>query len=82
MERENIEYIGISVLILCSIIISTIISGGSYIVGVKQPDIEKVSIYECGFEPFGNPRVPFSVIFFLVGILFLVFDLEISFIFP
>ena len=59
--------------------------GGPYWVlfwGVKQPDIEKVSAYECGFEPFGNPRVPFSVKFFLVWILFLVFDLEISFIFP
>ena len=46
-------------LILCSIIISTIISGGSYIVGVKQPDIEKVSAYECGFEPFGKPKGAF-----------------------
>ncbi len=41
------------------IIISTIISGGSCNVGVKQPDIGKGSSYECGFEPFGNPRVPF-----------------------
>nr|YP_008592461.1 NADH dehydrogenase subunit 3 [Hymeniacidon sinapium]AGP04999.1 NADH dehydrogenase subunit 3 [Hymeniacidon sinapium]QRG31975.1 NADH dehydrogenase subunit 3 [Pseudosuberites sp. CY-2021] len=76
------EFLGIFVLILFSITLSTIISGASYIVGVKQPDSEKVSVYECGFDPFGSSRVPFSVKFFLVGILFLIFDLEISFLFP
>nr|YP_001648539.1 NADH dehydrogenase subunit 3 [Iotrochota birotulata]ABW83874.1 NADH dehydrogenase subunit 3 [Iotrochota birotulata] len=80
--EENMEFWGIFWLILCSIVLSTIISGASYIVGVKQPDIEKVSVYECGFDPFGSSRVPFSVKFFLVGILFLIFDLEISFLFP
>ena len=78
----NIEFLGIFILILCSYILSALISGASYIVGVKQPDIEKVSVYECGFDPFGSSRVPFSVKFFLVGILFLIFDLEISFLFP
>lgn len=76
----NIEFLG--VLILCSIIISIIVFGASYIVGVKLPDIEKVSVYECGFDPFGSSRVPFSVKFFLIGILFLIFDLEISYLFP
>nr|YP_010426363.1 NADH dehydrogenase subunit 3 [Terpios hoshinota]USL48477.1 NADH dehydrogenase subunit 3 [Terpios hoshinota] len=76
------EFIGVFMLILLSIILSTIISGASYIVGVKLPDSEKVSVYECGFDPFGSSRVPFSVKFFLVGILFLIFDLEISFLFP
>ena len=76
------EFLGIFVLILFSITLSTIISGASYIVGVKLPDSEKVSVYECGFDPFGSSRVPFSVKFFLVGILFLIFDLEISFLFP
>ena len=41
-----------------------------------------MSVYECGFDPFESSRVPFSVKFFLVGILFLIFDLEISFLFP
>ena len=76
------EFLGIFLLILFSVILSTIISGASYIVSVKQPDSEKVSVYECGFDPFGSSRVPFSVKFFLVGILFLIFDLEISFLFP
>nr|YP_010596886.1 NADH dehydrogenase subunit 3 [Cliona patera]WAK85280.1 NADH dehydrogenase subunit 3 [Cliona patera]WAK85294.1 NADH dehydrogenase subunit 3 [Cliona patera]WAK85308.1 NADH dehydrogenase subunit 3 [Cliona patera]WAK85322.1 NADH dehydrogenase subunit 3 [Cliona patera]WAK85336.1 NADH dehydrogenase subunit 3 [Cliona patera] len=78
----DMEFLGVFLLILLSIILSTIISGASYIVGVKQPDSEKVSVYECGFDPFGSSRVPFSVKFFLVGILFLIFDLEISFLFP
>lgn len=78
----DMEFFGIFLLILFSIILSTIISGASYIVGVKQSDSEKVSVYECGFDPFGSSRVPFSVKFFLVGILFLIFDLEISFLFP
>lgn len=65
-----------------SIIISTLVLGFSYFVGMKQPDSEKVSVYECGFDPFGSSRVPFSVKFFLVGILFMIFDIEISFIFP
>ena len=76
------EYIGVSMLIFGGVAVSTIIFGASYLVGVKHPDIEKVSVYECGFDPFGTSRVPFSVKFFLVGILFLIFDLEISFIFP
>ena len=79
-KMGNIEFLG--VLIICSIFLSIIVFGVSYIVGVKLPDIEKVSVYECGFDPFGSSRVPFSVKFFLVGILFLIFDLEISFLFP
>ena len=76
------EFLEIFVLILLSIIISTVISGASFLVGIRQPDSEKVSVYECGFDPLGSSRTPFSVKFFLVGILFLVFDLEISFLFP
>lgn len=78
----EMEFVGIFLLILVSVVLSTIISGASYIVSIKQPDSEKVSVYECGFDPFGSSRVPFSVKFFLVGILFLIFDLEISFLFP
>lgn len=78
----NAEYLEIFFLILFSVTLSTVISGASYLLGTKQPDSEKVSVYECGFDPLGTSRTPFSVKFFLVGILFLVFDLEISFIFP
>ena len=76
------EFYGILVLIIFSVVLSAIISGASYILGDKQPDREKVSAYECGFDPFGAPGHPFSIRFFLIGILFLIFDLEISFLFP
>ena len=76
------EFYGIFIALCLSIVISVAISGASYILGVKQPDIEKVSVYECGFDPFESSRIPFSVRFFLIGILFLIFDLEISFLFP
>ena len=78
----NIEFLGIFVLLLISTALSTIISSASYLLGEKKPDNEKVSAYECGFDPFESSRIPFSVRFFLVGILFLIFDLEISYLFP
>ena len=76
------DFMGVVSLILVSVALSTIISGASYGIGVRQPDSEKVSVYECGFAPFETARIPFSVTFFLVGILFMIFDIEISFIFP
>lgn len=54
----------------------------SWIRGVNNPDPEKLSSYECGFEPFGESRSKFDVRFYLVAILFIIFDLEIAFLFP
>jgi len=54
----------------------------SYVLGVKKPDSEKSNVYECGFSPYSDSRSEFEVRFFLVGILFIIFDLEISFLFP
>ncbi len=48
----------------------------------KHPDPEKLSAYECGFEPFEDSRMEFDVRFYLVAILFIIFDLEIAFLFP
>ncbi len=48
----------------------------------SKPDAEKLSAYECGFEPFGDSRMKFDVRFYLVSILFIIFDLEIAFLFP
>lgn len=70
------------IFLLISVIFSGIISVASYILSEKSPDKEKVSVYECGFDPFHNPGEPFSIRFFLIAILFLVFDLEISYLFP
>ncbi len=63
-------------------VLSIIMSGASYILGVRRPEPEKVSAYECGFDPFNDSRQKFEVRFFLVAILFIIFDLEISFFFP
>jgi hypothetical protein len=62
--------------------LSVIMSGLSYILAVRRPETEKVSAYECGFDPFTDTRQQFEVRFFLVGILFIIFDLEISLLFP
>lgn len=52
------------------------------ILGPSKPDSEKLSPYECGFEPFEDTRAPFDVRFYLVAILFIIFDLETAFLFP
>ena len=52
------------------------------LIGRQKPDTEKLSTYECGFEPFGDARGKFDVRFYLVAILFIIFDLEIAFLFP
>ena len=62
---------------LCSILLVT-----SYLLAPQAPDSEKLSPYECGFEPFTDSRNRFDVRFYLVAILFIIFDLEIAFLFP
>ena len=52
------------------------------IVGRQKPDAEKLAPYECGFDPFGDSRGKFDVRFYLVAILFIIFDLEVAFLFP
>lgn len=68
--------------LIFSVVLSIVIAIASYLLSNKTPDKEKVSVYECGFDPFHSPGKPFSVRFFLIAILFLVFDLEISYLFP
>ena len=54
----------------------------NFLLSPKKPDPEKLSAYECGFEPFEDSRMEFDVRFYLVAILFIIFDLEIAFLFP
>ena len=54
----------------------------NFLFSQKNPDSEKLSAYECGFEAFGDSRMEFDVRFYLVAILFIIFDLEIAFLFP
>jgi NADH:ubiquinone oxidoreductase subunit 3 (subunit A) len=76
------EYGSVFIFFIISLILASVIVFASYIFAVQNPDPEKVSVYECGFDPFGDSRQKFEVRFFLVGILFIIFDLEISFLFP
>lgn len=72
----------ISCLIFFSIFLSTAILLLSYLLSVSAPDIEKLSSYECGFDPYEDARNVFDIRFYLVAILFIVFDLEAVFFYP
>ncbi|HML06743.1 MAG TPA: NADH-quinone oxidoreductase subunit A [Xanthobacteraceae bacterium] len=68
------------------IAIAAVIGGGllvsAFLLAYKQPDPEKLSAYECGFNAFDDARMKFDVRFYLVAILFIIFDLEVTFLFP
>nr|YP_009688028.1 NADH dehydrogenase subunit 3 [Psettina iijimae]AKA95081.1 NADH dehydrogenase subunit 3 [Psettina iijimae] len=68
--------------ILIAIILCTVLVTVSFWLPIMTPDHEKLSPYECGFDPIGSARLPFSLRFFLVAILFLLFDLEIALLLP
>jgi NADH-quinone oxidoreductase subunit A len=53
-----------------------------FVVAYKNPDPQKLSAYECGFDPFDDARMKFDVRFYLVSLLFIIFDLEVAFLFP
>ena len=76
------EYLPILIFLGISIVIgmSMVIIGG--LLGPRKPDSEKLSPYECGFEPFEDSRMKFDVRYYLVAILFIIFDLEIAFFIP
>lgn len=76
------EYLPILIFLIFALVLSCIILLLSYIVSEKNDYVEKLSAYECGFDPFQDARVVFYIKFYLVAILFLVFDLEVSFLFP
>nr|YP_009441272.1 NADH dehydrogenase subunit 3 [Eleotris amblyopsis]ATN23245.1 NADH dehydrogenase subunit 3 [Eleotris amblyopsis] len=72
----------ITTVVTIAIILSTVLAIVSFWLPMMSPDQEKLSPYECGFDPLGSARLPFSLRFFLVAILFLLFDLEIALLLP
>nr|YP_009164865.1 NADH dehydrogenase subunit 3 [Taractichthys steindachneri]AKZ17057.1 NADH dehydrogenase subunit 3 [Taractichthys steindachneri] len=72
----------VTTIILIAAALSTILAIVSFWLPQMTPDHEKLSPYECGFDPLGSARLPFSLRFFLVAILFLLFDLEIALLLP
>ena len=76
------EYLSIIIFLFISLLLSIGFIVINYIASPRNPDPEKLSAYECGFEAFDNARIEFDVRFYLVAILFIIFDLEIAFLFP
>jgi len=76
------QYYPIFIFLFISLIIAIVPMILGLIVSPYYPDKEKLSSYECGFEPFQNTRLKFDVRFYLIAILFIIFDLEIAFLFP
>ena len=82
MQPVLLGYLPILVFMLIAGVIAVAMVGGSLLVARQKPYPEKVSAYECGFEAFDDARRRFDVRFYLVAILFIIFDLEVAFLFP
>jgi len=82
METLLREYLAILIFIGVALGFALLIVTISFVVARQKPDSEKLSPYECGFEPFADARSKFDVRFYLVSILFIIFDLEVAFLFP
>ena len=82
MTLLHTEYQLILVFFTVGTILSLVLFGVSYLLAVHIGDSEKLAAYECGFDPFDDARSAFDVRFYLVAILFIIFDLEIAYLFP
>jgi NADH-quinone oxidoreductase subunit A len=82
MQPVLLGYLPILVFMVIAGVIAVAMVGGSLLAARQKPYPEKVSAYECGFEPFDDARRRFDVRFYLVAILFIIFDLEVAFLFP
>ena len=82
MQDLLAEYLPILVFLGVAIGLSLVIVIGSWLAARQKPDAEKLSSYECGFDTFSDSRREFDVRFYLVALLFIIFDLEVAFLFP
>jgi NADH-quinone oxidoreductase subunit A len=76
------DYLPIIVFLGVALIIGAALLAAPFLIAIRNPDPEKLAAYECGFAAFDDARMKFDVRFYLVSILFIIFDLEIAFLFP
>lgn len=82
MDELLREYLPILIFLAVAIGLASVMVIASFVLAKQNPDSEKLSAYECGFEAFDDARSQFDVRFYLVAILFIIFDLEVAFLFP
>jgi NADH-quinone oxidoreductase subunit A len=82
MSALLLDYLPLVIFVAVSLVIGLVLLIAPFIIAYKQPDPEKLSAYECGFNAFDDARMKFDVRFYLVAILFIIFDLEVTFLFP
>ena len=76
------DYLPLVIFIAVSAGLAGVLLVAPFLLAYKNPDPQKLSAYECGFDPFDDARMKFDVRFYLVSLLFIIFDLEIAFLFP
>ncbi len=82
IERFALDYLPVIIFLGFALALSCLFIIGSFLLAPSNPDPEKNSAYECGFNAFDDARMKFDVRFYLVAILFIIFDLEVAFLFP
>ena len=82
MQAMLQEYLPILMFLGVAVFMAALMAALPFVLAPRKPDPEKLSTYECGFEPFSDSRRQFDVRFYLVAILFIIFDLEVAFLFP
>ena len=82
MNELLLSYLPLVIFMGVALVIAVALLLVPFLLAYKQPDPEKLSAYECGFNAFDDARMPFDVRFYLVAILFIIFDLEVAFLFP
>ncbi|GFO83640.1 NADH-quinone oxidoreductase subunit A [Methyloceanibacter sp.] len=82
MGQLLLDYLPLVIFIAIAFAICTVLLIAPLVVAVRHPDPEKLSAYECGFDAFDDSRMKFDVRFYLVSLLFIIFDLEVAFLFP
>ena len=76
------NYLPVLIFVVIALVMAAVMIGLGFVLGPRRPDDAKLSPYECGFEAFEDSRMKFDVRYYLVAILFIIFDLEIAFLFP